>query len=300
MHVPRRAVVAATGPLFRYALDPRRSVALQRRLVDLGAAVLRPPDGTHVEPVRLAQRSAERVTFGASHRPRAVLYLHGGGYVVGSPRTARALAGQLARASGAAVYVLDYRLAPQYPYPAALDDVVAAFGHLVDVAGFDPSRVALAGDSAGGGLAVAAARTLTDRGRRPGALVLLSPWTDPGDRDLVARDLVLSKAWLVWCAEQYRGTADPREPGYAPLRAELAGLPPMLIHSGTQELLHPQITRFADRLRAAGVAVTSVGSATMWHSGHLLAGRLRESTSAVRDVGVFVRARLDATPVERG
>jgi monoterpene epsilon-lactone hydrolase len=275
-------------------------VAVQRRVTDLGAVALRPPLGTLVEPVTLHGCPAERVTFGASLRPRAVLYLHGGGYVVGSARTARALAGHLARASGAVVYVLDYRLAPEHPYPAALDDAVAAFGHLVDAAGFDPRRIALVGDSAGGGLAVAAARVLTDSGRRPGALALLSPWTDPSDAALPARDFVLRRDWLTWCAEQYRATADRHDPGYAPMHGDLSALPPALIHSATQELLYPQIARFAERAAAAGVDVTSVGLTTLWHSGHLLAGLLRESTEALRDVAGFLRIRLDASPAGRG
>jgi monoterpene epsilon-lactone hydrolase len=193
------------------------------------------------------------------------------------------------------VYALDYRLAPEHPYPAALDDAVAAFEYLVEVAGFDPGRVALVGDSAGAGLAVAAARALTDTGRRPGALGLLSPWTDPSDDHLPARDFVLRRDWLAWCAEQYRGTADRHDPGYAPMHGDLSGLPPMLVHSATQELLEPQITRFAKRAAAAGVDVTSVRLAGLWHSAHLLAGLLRESTDAVRDAGRFIRIQLDAS-----
>ncbi|HEY2299417.1 MAG TPA: alpha/beta hydrolase [Jatrophihabitans sp.] len=294
MHLPRPIVVALSAPTYRLVLNRRRSVAVQRRLTELTAAGLRPPRETHVEHVTLGGRPAERVTVGASQRPRAVLYLHGGGYVVGSARMYRALAGHLARVSGSVVYSLDYRLAPEHPYPAALEDATTAFHELVDGYGFDPHRVAIAGDSAGGGLAVAAARMLTDAGRRPAALGLLSPWTDPGEPAAMARDLVINREWGTWCGDQYRGSASAQDPGYAPMHGNLAGLPPTLIHAATTEMLRDQITRFAARARAAGVDATLVELPTMWHSAHVLAGLLRESTVAVRDLGVFLRARLDA------
>jgi monoterpene epsilon-lactone hydrolase len=294
MHLHRRLVVALTGPIYRIAVNHRRPVKLQRRLSEVGSVLLHPPRGTQVEHISLGGRPAERVTVGASERPRAVLYLHGGGYVIGSPRMYRAMAGYLARVSGSVVFTLDYRLAPEHPYPAALDDAVGAFRQLVEVHGFDPARIAIAGDSAGGGLAVAAARVLTDAGVRPGALALLSPWTDPGDHDLPARDFVVNSAWGTACAELYRGDADPQDPGYAPMYAQLSGLPPTLVHTGTGEMLNAQIKRFAARLQAAGTESELVELSGVWHSGHLLAGMLRESTTAVHDVGVFLRSRLDA------
>lgn len=300
MHLPRPLVVALSGPTYRFSLHRKRPLAVQRRLSELGAAALRPPRGTHVEHVTLGGRHAERVSFGASLRPRAVLYLHGGGYVVGSARMYRAMAGYLARVSGAIVFTLDYRLAPEHPYPAALTDAVAAFRELVEVHGYDPGRIAIAGDSAGGGLAVATARALVDAGVRPGALGLLSPWTDPSDHDMPARDFVVNREWGTWCAEQYRGDADPHDPGYAPMYGNLAGLPPMLIHTGATEMLHEQITRFAARATAAGADVRLVDLPTMWHSGHILAGMLRESTDAVYFVGVFLRRHLDAANTRPG
>jgi monoterpene epsilon-lactone hydrolase len=294
MHLPRAAVIALTGPTYRLSLHHRVSVRMQRWLSEVGAGFLRPPRGTHVEHIELGGRPAERVSVGASHRPRAVLYLHGGGYVVGSARMYRALAGYLARVSGAVVFTLDYRLAPEDVYPAPLDDAIAAFRELVTGHGFDPAQIALAGDSAGGGLAVAAAIRLADEGLRPGALALLSPWTDPSDHDMPLRDFVVNQAWGTNCARLYRGSADPRDPGYAPMHADLRGLPPMLIHSASAEMLNAQIKRFAARAEAAGGEVALIELPTMWHSGHVLAGLLRESTRAVHDIGAFIRARLDA------
>ncbi len=292
-HLPRWAVVGFTAPLYRGALHHRRSVATQRRITELAARTGRAPAGTQVEALSLGGRPAERVTCGATQRPRAILYLHGGGYVVGSARMYRVLAAHLSRAAGAVVYTLDYRLAPEHVFPAALDDAVAAFDDLVAREGYRPERIAIAGDSAGGGLAVAAARVLTDRGRRPGALALLSPWTDPTDDDGAARDFVINKAWGLACGQLYRGDADPHDPGFAPMYAELSGLPPMLIHRSTSEVLAGQIARFAERARAAGVDVRLVDHRRLWHSGQMLAGMLREATDAVHSIGVYLRPRLD-------
>jgi monoterpene epsilon-lactone hydrolase len=297
MHLPRPLVVAIAAPMYRIALNTRTPLRLRRAILERYAGLTVLPRGARVEPITLGGRPCERVTVGATERPRAVLYLHGGGYTVGSPRTHRALAAFLARDAGAVVFSLHYRLAPEHRFPAALDDAVAAFRELVDEHGFAPSRIAIAGDSAGGGLAVAAARRLTDDGLRPAALGLLSPWTDPSDETITRRrDFVLNSAWGRQNAVDYRGEADPRDPGYAPMHGRLDGLPPMLIHCAQTEILQPQILVFAERATDAGVAVQVVEHPRLWHSGHALAGTLREATDAVHDVGAFLRAHLDAVP----
>jgi monoterpene epsilon-lactone hydrolase len=292
-HLPRPIVIAMAAPLFAVALNARTPLPLARALIDSGGRLARLPAGTQVRPAVLADRPAERVTVGASERPRAVLYLHGGGYTLGSTRAYRALAAWLAQAAGAVVYTLDYRLAPEDPYPAALEDAVAAFGDLVTHHGFAPSRVALAGDSAGGGLAVAAARVLTDSGSPPAALGLLSPWTDPSDEQMRARDMVVNVVWGTRSAARYRGGADRADPGYAPIHGRLDGLPPMLIQCAANEMLRPQIGRFARAASAAGVEVEFTESARLWHSAQALAGTLREATDAVTDLGAFLRRHLE-------
>jgi monoterpene epsilon-lactone hydrolase len=297
MHLPRPLVIAISGAMYRTALNARTPLRLRRSILELFARLNVVPAGTHVERITLAGRPCDRITVGASDRPRAVLFLHGGGYTVGSPRTHRSLAAFLARASGAVVFSLDYQLAPEHPYPAALDDAVAAFRALVREHSFAASRIAVSGDSAGGGLAVAAARLLTDDGLRPAALGLLSPWTDPsGDDGLRRRDFVIDSAWGRQNAASYRGDADQHDPGYAPIRGRLDGLPPMLIHCAVTEILQPQILRFAALASAAGVDVQLVEHPRLWHSGHALAGTLREATDAVHDLGVFLRAHLDGVP----
>ena len=296
MHLPRPVVVALSGPTFRLVVNHRLPVRTQRRLGEISAAMFRPPRGTQIEHVELGGQHAERVTVGPSERPRAILYLHGGGYVVGSARMYRALAAHLARNTASVVFNLDYRMAPEHVYPAAVDDAVAAFRQLVEEYGYDPSRIAIAGDSAGGGLAVATARRLIDEhGLHPAALVLLSPWTDPADHDMPPRDFVLTLAWGSACAEFYRGDADPTDPGYAPMWADLTGLPPMLVHYGAREALREQIRRFVARAEAAGAAITAVELPGVWHSGHLQAGMLRDATDATQDIGFWLRPKLDAS-----
>ena len=291
MHVPRPLVIAGSVPFYRLGLNARLPITLGRRIIAAGAVPSVPPPGTVVRHITLGGRPAERVTVGASERPRAILYLHGGGYTVASARVYRGLAIHLARAAEAVVYNLDYRLAPEHVYPAALDDAVAAFRELADEYGAD--RVAISGDSAGGGLAVATARRLTDAGLRPAALGLLSPWTDPADDDFrVTRARGTNRAWGKLSAVLYRGDADPHDPGYAPMYADLRGLPPMLIHTAPSEMLYDQVRRFAAKARAAGIDVELVEDPAWWHSVHVTAGILREATDAVTDVGRYLARHL--------
>ena len=293
MRLPRRAVIGGSVACYRIALNHRMSARAGRRILDATASAMRVPPATVVRHETLGGRPVERTTVGATKRAEAVLYLHGGGYTVGSPRLYRACAAYLARSAGAVVYNLDYRLAPEHPYPAALDDAVAAFRELVHEHGYDPAQIAIAGDSAGGGLAVAAARVLVDEGLRPAALGLLSPWTDPADEHFeMARDRVTNVRWGRASSIMYRGSAAETDPGYAPMHGSLDGLPPMLIHCSTVEMLYPQIERFAEKAKASDVEVEFVAREDWWHSIHVLAGALAEATDAVTDVGVYLRGKL--------
>lgn len=214
VRLPLPVVEASIKPFYRLALDARLPVRVQRALLDLAAPIQTLPDGTVVERTTLAGRPAERITVGATERRHAVLYLHGGAYTIGSLGTHRSLAAYLARESASAVYTLDYRLAPEHPFPAALDDAVAAFTELVTDHGFTADRVAVAGDSAGGGLALATARRLIDtRGLSPAALALISPWVDPGSREApFDRDTVVNTAWAHSSAGAYLGGGEGTAP----------------------------------------------------------------------------------------
>jgi len=267
-------------------------VRWQRRWLDTVAGLLPLPAGTVIRKVNLGGRPALRVSVGATERPRAVLHLHGGAYTVGSPRSHRGLAALLAQASGSVVYLPDYRLAPEHPYPAALDDAVRAAEELAE----QYPTFAISGDSAGGGLAVATARRLTDAGTaRPAALALISPWVDPGA--LVTgrrRDLVVREKWGRLCATHYLGGGELTDAGFAPGRGRLDGLPPTIVHIGKREVLHEQVIEFAANLRAAGVEVRLTELPRLWHVGHVTAGVLAESREAMAELGEFLHERLTA------
>ena len=225
---------------------------------------------------------------------QAVLYLHGGGYVIGSVRTHRVLMAGLSRASGARVLGLEYRLAPEHPFPAAVEDAVAAYRWLLRQ-GYAPGRIAVAGDSAGGGLAVAMLAQARSYGLPlPAAAVCFSPWVDlegigdsmtanAGSSDMVERD------GLLFMANAYLNGANPRAPLAAPLYADLRGLPPTLIQAGGAETLLDDSTRLAEAARAAGVAVELDVWDDMIHVWQLFAPMLPEGRQALAQAGAFIR-----------
>jgi monoterpene epsilon-lactone hydrolase len=287
MMLPRPLVMANAAAFYRVAFNAHLPFTVQRRLLEAGARLQPVPRGTVVRQVTVGGSPAERVTVGATVRERTVLYLHGGGYTTCSPQTHRSLAAFLAKAAAAAVYTPAYRLAPEHPYPAALDDAVAAY--------LDLGHAAVAGDSAGGGLAVATVRRLLDRGVPVPALALLSPWTDPRDDSARRfRDLVVNMAQARTSAAAYGAGVDRYDPGFAPMYADLSGLPPTLVHVMPGELLYEQVLRFVTRLRAAGVELTLREFPGLWHCAHTQAGLVREASDAVADVGRFLGAALDA------
>ena len=195
------------------------------------------------EPVTAGGVKAEWVTAPGADAGRAVLYLHGGGYVIGSINTHRALAARISTAAKARVLVIDYRLAPEHPFPAAVEDSVAAYRWML-AQGLKPSRIAVAGDSAGGGLTVATLVAIRDaKLASPGAGVCLSPWIDLegiGDsmKSKASVDPMVQKEALLEMAAHYLKGQNARSPLAAPLYADLAGLPPLLVQVGTAETLH--------------------------------------------------------------
>ena len=257
-----------------------------RRRAEIQDHVLGGVKGEWVRPARPANAA----------QSAAILYLHGGGYCVGSPAMYRAVTARLARATGLPVFVADYRLAPEHPFPAAVDDAVAAYRALLET-----GPVVVAGDSAGAGLALAtalAARQL--QLSPPAALILLSPWVDLTTSmlsDKVARhEAVLSCAWLAACARHYLAGGDPKAPRASPIYGDLHGLPPTLIQAGADELLHSDAVRVHDALTNAGVAVRCEIVSGLWHGFHLHAGVLPAANAAIERVGRFVACSI-APPV---
>ena len=247
------------------------------------------------EPLNAGGVKAEWVTAPGADPGRAVLYLHGGGYVIGSINTHRDLASRISRAAKARVLLIDYRLAPEHPFPAAVEDSVAAYRSML-ASGLKASRIAVAGDSAGGGLTVATLVAIRDaRLASPGAGVCLSPWTDLeglGDsmKTKAPVDPMVQKDALVEMARHYLAGKDPRTPLAAPLYADLAGLPPLLIQVGTAETLLDDSTRLAERARKAGVKVALEPWENMIHVFQVFAPMLEEAQQAIDKIGEFVRA----------
>lgn len=237
---------------------------------------------------------AEWVSASGVDAASSILYLHGGGYVIGSPATHRALAERLSRTASARVLVIDYRLAPEHPFPAAVEDATAAYRWLL-ASGQAASNIAIAGDSAGGGLTVATLVSLRDAGEAlPAAGICLSPWVDMEGigESMSARaglDPMVQKEGLLGMAAAYLNGADPRSPLAAPMYADLQGLPPLLIQVGTSETLYDDSTRLADRAKAAGVDVTLEPWDEMIHVWQLFAEMLPEGQQAIDRMGEFVR-----------
>jgi acetyl esterase/lipase len=263
-------------------------------------AVPAPPD-VRYEPTTAGGVPAEWARLDGGASDAALLYLHGGGYCVGSVRTHRLLVGSLTRACAVPVLSLEYRLAPEHPHPAAVDDAVTAYRHLLG-RGFSPDRLALAGDSAGGGLTVATLLALREAGLpRPAAGVCISPWLDlalSGETMVTKADVdpMCKPALLAMMAAAYLAGADARTPGASPLYADLAGLPPLLVQVGTAETLLDDARRFAARAEDAGVRVTLEVWDDMIHVWHAFAMLLPEGQQAVDRIGTFVRATFAEGP----
>ncbi len=273
-----------------------REVPIEQLRTGMEAMSFPVADDVEVEPVEIAGCPAEWVRAPGARADRAILYLHGGGYVMGSLDTHRKLAGDVSRAAGVAVLVLDYPLAPEHPFPAGLEAAVAAFQSLAGELG--ATNLAIGGDSAGGGLTMATVLALRDRGLAlPAAVVALSPWVDLVDCDHTASeqasiDPVIHPEGLVRMRDLYAGRADPARPLLSPARADLAGLPPLLIQVGEAEVLLAESQRLADRAREAGVDVTIECWPEMPHVWQIFAGRVPEATEAVDDIGRFVADHL--------
>ena len=248
------------------------------------------------EPVNAGGVPAEWIAAPGAVQDRVILYLHGGGYVIGSINTHRAMIARIARASNARALAIDYRLAPEHPFPAAVDDATAAYKWLL-AEGYEPRKIVIAGDSAGGGLTLAALVALRDSGvPMPAGAVPISPWTDlegTGEsvRSRAAKDPMVTQSNLSESAKQYYGAHDPKNPLVSPLHANFRGLPPMLIHVGDAEILLDDATRVAERAKLAGVKVELEVWDDMIHVWHVFAKLLPEGQQAIDKIGKFVIAR---------
>jgi epsilon-lactone hydrolase len=299
VRVPPAVIKFVARQLRRRVLNPELPWPVQRHRLEMFARSSPAPRGTAVEETTLGGVRAEVVSASgaeqgrtagglgaASARVATVLHFHGGGYCLGSPRLAKTWAARLSNHANCRVVLPDYRLAPEHPYPAALDDAQDVMKALLAEAA--PGSVLVSGDSAGGGLALSLLIAMRDRGEQlPAGCILLSPWLDLSRDlravpDLVRRDVLLSPEWLEACAAAYADSASTQDALVSPLRADHRGLPPLLIQAGADELLAPDA--------AAGVQVTYSRWPRMWHDFALQPGLLAAADSALAQASWFVTA----------
>jgi acetyl esterase/lipase len=237
---------------------------------------------------------AEWIVPSGSLSDRTILFLHGGSYTTGSIGSYRSLAANISLAAGARTLIIDYRLAPEHPFPAAVEDAAAAYRWIVK-GHAEPGRIVVAGDSSGGSLALALAVYLRDKGAPlPAGLVSIAPMTDllmTGDTwsSNAKSDTVICPHKERTFARMYLGGADPKNPYASPLYADLKGLPPIFIQVGTPEVLLSDSTRLAERAREAGVKVTVERWEGMQHDWHFTASLVPEGREAIARIGEFIR-----------
>jgi cation diffusion facilitator CzcD-associated flavoprotein CzcO/acetyl esterase/lipase len=294
--------------LLKPALSPRWSIAAQRRWLQGMCRLNLTPRGVVFEAAQVGGVQGEwvRPATGAL-RPGTVLFLHGGAYCVGSPATHRPITAGLALRTGMRVLALDYRLAPEHPHPAALHDALAACAALRS-----SGPLVLAGDSAGGGLALATALALRDAhrtgdlgdprtssdppGNGPVALFLIAPWGDVTLRHLPAPtpgEAMLQHDWVAACAAHYTAGSDASLPAISPLLGHLKGLPRVLVQVGTDDLLHAECLRLHDALEAAAVPVVCEVVHARWHVFQLQAGALPSANQALDRAAAFIASAVD-------
>ncbi|MBN1654781.1 MAG: alpha/beta hydrolase [Deltaproteobacteria bacterium] len=279
-------------------------VSVLREGMNAQAALIEPPQGCIFEPVDAGGVPCVWVKAAETKEAYTIIYLHGGGYILGSHQTHRGLLGSLSQRSGIRVLAVDYRLAPENPYPAALEDAITVYRWLLEQK-LSPAHIAIGGDSAGGGLTLATLLKLKTRGESlPAVAFCLSPWVDlecTGETIETKKehDPLVTKELLCLFAALYAGQASMRTPFISPLYGDLTGLPPTLIVVGTAELLLSDSQRMADALKRAGVSCTLLQWDEMFHV-FPLSTFLPESKKALEKLAVFLSSHLRATRVANG
>ena len=293
--MPREEAARAIAQWRALVSRPHETIPQAREIVEEFYAQFPVPADVSVEHVSIAKASADWLATPGADADRAVLYLHGGAYVLGSALAYREMTSRIGRAAAARTLVLDYRLAPEHPFPAAVEDAVAAYNFIL-AQGIKRSNIAIVGDSAGGGLTLAALLSLRDTGvLLPACAVCISPWVDlectGGTMETKAAvDPLCTRESLLEEAALYLAGGNPRNPLASPLYADLKGLSPLLIQVGTEETLLDDAYRLEQRAKNAGVDVTLNVFEDMPHVWHVFASYLLEAQQAINQIGEFVCA----------
>lgn len=289
-----RALLASRQPA---PGEPQPSWAERRAAMDAFGEMGSLPPGCQHEPATVGGVKAERIFPTSAVEGRRILYLHGGAYVGGSPRSHRPLVARLADAARSAAVSLEYRLAPEDPFPAAVDDAVAAYRALL-AEGVWPERIVIAGDSAGGGLALAVALKLKDEGLpQPAGLFVISPWADltqshATHQTKAADDPMITRERLNEAAAEYLGGADAGRPLASPVFGDLAGLAPLLIQVGSEEALLGDSLLLAERAGHARVEVRLEVWPEMIHVWHAFSGQLGAARRAIAAAGAWMDEKM--------
>ncbi|TGE18609.1 alpha/beta hydrolase [Hymenobacter elongatus] len=287
----KQFLTAATGPLARRP----PSIEAMRLTLEVGSLFQFLPWGVHLEAFRLDGMAAEWIRPTKADPRRVLLYLHGGGYVLGSLNTHRSVVGTLAQRCGMHALAIEYRKAPDYPFPAALHDALLAYRWLLRE-GYQPHDIMLAGDSAGGGLALALLLALREsQDPMPAAAIGLSPWTDlmlptstlrrVADEEIQLLEALAIRGWGALYAAEMPLTA----PLVSPVQADLHDLPPLLLQTSDAEVLYDDVVKFAAKAKAAGVPVTLQTFSGLVHWWHLFWRFLPEARHALDQVAAFTR-----------
>ena len=261
------------------------------------ASMATDPGGVTYAEVDAGGVPAMWVTPDGASTDRAIMYLHGGGYVIGTMHSHAHMVAHIAKAAGVRALNVDYRLAPEYPHPAAVEDAVKAYRWLLDQ-GISNDKIVVSGDSAGGGLTVATLLAIRDQKLpRPAAGVPLSPWIDlEGTGDSMTAnahlDLIVDAAGLKTMADMFLNGQSPRDPLAAPLYADYVGVAPLYIQVGDEETLLDASARLAEQATAAGVEVRIDVFPEMQHVFQMSAGNLPEADEAIQRIGEYVKERI--------
>jgi monoterpene epsilon-lactone hydrolase len=275
-------------------LDPQAVRNRSERAVGL----LKPHKEVQISEVNADSVPSEWVIPSASPDDRVLLYIHGGAWVMGSTKTHRALVSHLAYESGVRALSINYRLAPEHPFPEGLEDCIKAYEWLVKD-GISPHKIVVAGDSAGGNLTLALLVALRDEGKPlPAGAVALSPATDlafTGKSVITHKQLdpFFSDVGPNTLVHDYIKDHDPQHPLISPLYADLSGLPPILLHVGEHEILLDDAVRFGDKATAAGVDAQTVVWAEMFHVFQLFTPLLPEARQAIVQIAAFIKSRME-------
>ena len=279
--------------LKRLFYKPLNIDELRESHVRAAKLIQKPPKSVSVEKARINEINMEWVSHKGASDEKVILYLHGGGYVAGLLSMYHTLCGTLSEVSGMRVLLPEYRLAPEHPFPAALEDALSVYDWLLRE-GYDAKKIIIAGDSAGGGLTLATTLAIRDEGHPlPAALICLSPWTDltfsgASHETNAEKSVILYPPNLRPWAEAYLAFADPRTPHISPAFADLKNFPPILIQAGEEEILLDDARMVAERAQAAGVDVTLSVYEGMWHVWQTAGMLLPDARKAFEEIGEFV------------